>query len=101
GRIEADDVIAASAAPQSVPMPGGQPLQPAPELDALLRRIAAYDPLYFAVMWRWVIIDKNGVRIRPSLVWARSRCSVRIRMSGNYAVVTSCLLRNVPEKSGC
>ena len=40
GRIEADDVIAASAAPQSVPMPGGKPLQPAPELDALLRRIA-------------------------------------------------------------
>ncbi len=40
GRIEADDVLAASAAPQSVPMPGGKPLQPAPELDGLLRRIA-------------------------------------------------------------
>ncbi len=40
GRIAPDDVIAASAAPQSVPMPGGKPLQPEPELDALLRRIA-------------------------------------------------------------
>ena len=40
GRIAPEDVIAASAAPQSVPMPGGKPLQPEPELDALLRRIA-------------------------------------------------------------
>jgi len=40
GRIAAEDVLAASAAPQSVPMPGGKPLQPAPEIDALLRRIA-------------------------------------------------------------
>ena len=40
GRIAAEDVIAASAAPQSVPMPGGRPLQPDPEIDALLRRIA-------------------------------------------------------------
>ena len=40
-RIAADDVIPASAAPQSVPMPGGRPLQPAAEVDALLRRIAA------------------------------------------------------------
>ncbi len=41
GQIAADDVIAASASPQSVPRPGGQPLQPAPEVDALLRRIAS------------------------------------------------------------
>lgn len=41
GRIAAEDVIAASAAPQSVPMPGGRPLQPAAEVQALLRRIAA------------------------------------------------------------
>jgi uncharacterized protein (DUF697 family)/GTP-binding protein EngB required for normal cell division len=40
GRIAPDDVLAASAAPQSVPRPGGRPLQPAPEIDALLRRIA-------------------------------------------------------------
>ena len=40
GRIAAEDVIAASAAPQSVPMPGGRPLQPHPEVQALLRRIA-------------------------------------------------------------
>ena len=40
GRIAAEDVIPTSAAPQSVPMPGGRPLQPQPEIDALLRRIA-------------------------------------------------------------
>jgi uncharacterized protein (DUF697 family) len=40
GKIAAEDVIPASAAPQSVPMPGGKPLQPEPEIDALLRRIA-------------------------------------------------------------
>ena len=40
GRIAPDDVIAASASPQSVPRPGGKPLQPPPEIDALLRRIA-------------------------------------------------------------
>ncbi|MBM5806903.1 MAG: DUF697 domain-containing protein, partial [Cyanobacteria bacterium M_surface_10_m2_179] len=40
GKIPPDDVIPASAAPQSVPMPGGKPLQPEPEIDALLRRIA-------------------------------------------------------------
>ena len=40
GRIAPDDVIPASAAPQSVPMPGGQPLQPPAEVEALLRRIA-------------------------------------------------------------
>lgn len=41
GLIAAQDIIPASAAPQSVPRPGGQPLQPEPEVDALLRRIAA------------------------------------------------------------
>lgn len=40
GRIAPEDVVAASAAPQTVPMPGGRPLQPQPEIDALLRRIA-------------------------------------------------------------
>ena len=40
GKLEGADVIAVSAAPQSIPRPGGQPLQPAPEVDALLRRIA-------------------------------------------------------------
>ena len=40
GRIAAEDVIATSSAPQSVQMPGGKPLQPEPEIDALLRRIA-------------------------------------------------------------
>lgn len=40
GRIAPEDVLAASASPQSVPMPGGKPLQPPPEIDALLRRMA-------------------------------------------------------------
>lgn len=40
-RISVEDVIPASAAPQSVPMPGGRPLQPEPEVEPLLRRIAA------------------------------------------------------------
>jgi small GTP-binding protein len=40
-RLGAEDVVPASAAPQSVPMPGGRPLQPAPEVEALLRRIAS------------------------------------------------------------
>jgi len=40
-RLAPEDVIPASAAPQSVPMPGGRPLQPAAEVEALLRRIAA------------------------------------------------------------
>ncbi len=40
-RLSADDVVPASAAPQSVPMPGGRPLQPPPEVQALLRRIAS------------------------------------------------------------
>ncbi len=41
GRITAEDVLPASASPQSVPMPGGRPLQPPAEVDALLRRIAS------------------------------------------------------------
>jgi small GTP-binding protein len=40
GRIAPEDVIPASASPQSVPMPGGRPLQPPPEIEALLGRIA-------------------------------------------------------------
>jgi GTPase SAR1 family protein len=35
-----EDVVPAAAAPQSVPRPGGRPLQPAPEVEALLRRLA-------------------------------------------------------------
>jgi len=41
GKISGADVIPASASPQSVPMPGGQPLQPQPEVEPLLRRMAA------------------------------------------------------------
>jgi small GTP-binding protein len=41
GLLPPEDVLPASAAPQSVPMPGGRPLQPAPEVEVLLRRIAA------------------------------------------------------------
>ncbi|MFN5221113.1 MAG: DUF697 domain-containing protein, partial [Cyanobacteriota bacterium] len=40
-RLAPEDVIAVSAAPQSVPMPGARPLQPAPEVEALLRRMAS------------------------------------------------------------
>ena len=41
GLVSSEDVIAASASPQSVPRPGGRPLQPPAEVDALLRRIAS------------------------------------------------------------
>ncbi|MEO1001653.1 MAG: GTP-binding protein [Cyanobacteria bacterium J06638_7] len=41
GLVASQDVVPASAAPQSVPMPGGRPLQPAPEVEGLLRRLAA------------------------------------------------------------
>ncbi|MGB5136495.1 MAG: GTP-binding protein [Prochlorococcaceae cyanobacterium] len=41
GLLAPEDVLPASAAPQSVPMPGGRPLQPPPEVEVLLRRIAA------------------------------------------------------------
>lgn len=40
GLIAPEDIIPVAASPQSVPMPGGRPLQPAPELDALIRRLA-------------------------------------------------------------
>ncbi|MFM7674041.1 MAG: YcjF family protein [Synechococcus sp.] len=40
GRLAPEDVVSASAAPQSVPMPGGRPLQPPPEVEALVRRLA-------------------------------------------------------------
>jgi len=39
--LDPADLIPASAAPQSVPVPGGRPLQPRAEVEALLRRIAA------------------------------------------------------------
>ena len=41
GLLAPDDVVPASASPQSVPRPGGTPLQPEPEVDVLLQRIAA------------------------------------------------------------
>ena len=41
GKISPADVVPASASPQSVPMPGSQPLQPRPEVEALLARMAA------------------------------------------------------------
>ena len=41
GKISPADVVPASASPQSVPMPGAQPLQPRPEVEALLARMAA------------------------------------------------------------
>lgn len=40
GLIAAEDVIPVAASPQSVPMPGGRPLQPEPEVEALIRRLA-------------------------------------------------------------
>ena len=41
GTIAPEDVIPASASPQTIPMPGSLPLQPKPEVEALLRRIAS------------------------------------------------------------
>jgi len=41
GLIDPADVLPTSAAPQSLPRPGGRPLQPAPEVQALLQRMAA------------------------------------------------------------
>jgi small GTP-binding protein len=40
GRLQNGDVVAVSSAPQTVPMPGGKPHQPAPEVASLLRRLA-------------------------------------------------------------
>ncbi|SBO42354.1 YcjF family protein [Cyanobium sp. NIES-981] len=40
-RLAAEDVIPASASPQTLPLPGGQPHQPPPEVERLLLRIAA------------------------------------------------------------
>ncbi|MFM7086146.1 MAG: YcjF family protein [Cyanobium sp.] len=40
GRLDPADVVPVSAAPQSVPRPGGRPLQPRPEVEGLLRRLA-------------------------------------------------------------
>jgi len=40
GRLLKEDVVPVSSAPQSVPMPGGRPYQPAPEVEALVRRMA-------------------------------------------------------------
>jgi hypothetical protein len=38
--LVAEDVLPASSAPQSIPRPGRRPLQPLPEIGALLRRLA-------------------------------------------------------------
>lgn len=40
-RLAPEDVLPASASPQSVSLPGGRPHQPSPEVGALLQRIAA------------------------------------------------------------
>ncbi|MEB3325180.1 MAG: YcjF family protein, partial [Cyanobacteriota bacterium] len=40
GRLLKEDVVPVSSAPQTVPMPGGRPYQPAPEVEALVRRMA-------------------------------------------------------------
>ena len=40
GLVATQDVVSASGAPQSIPRPGGKPLQPQPEIEALLRRMA-------------------------------------------------------------
>lgn len=40
GMLAAEDVVPASSAPQSIPRPGARPLQPLPEISALLRRLA-------------------------------------------------------------
>ena len=39
-RLAAEDLVAVSAAPQSIPRPGLQPLQPPAEVEPLLRRMA-------------------------------------------------------------
>ena len=41
GRLAPADLVPAASAPQSIPMPGGRPLQPEAEVQALLRRIAS------------------------------------------------------------
>jgi hypothetical protein len=40
-QLDPADIIPVSAAPQSIPRPGRQPLQPEPEVEPLLRRMAA------------------------------------------------------------
>ena len=41
GLLEPADVVACSAAPQSIPRPGGRPLQPPADVNELLQRLAA------------------------------------------------------------
>ena len=41
GLVRSVDVLACSAAPQSIPQPGRQPLQPLPDVAELLQRLAA------------------------------------------------------------
>ncbi|MFM7229769.1 MAG: YcjF family protein [Cyanobacteriota bacterium] len=40
GMLAPEDVVPASSAPQTIPRPGRRPLQPLPEIAALLRRLA-------------------------------------------------------------
>ncbi len=40
GILNPQDVIPVSAAPQSIPRPGGKPLQPSPEVSSLLQRLS-------------------------------------------------------------
>ena len=61
GRIDSGDVIPASAAPQSVPMPGGRPLQPEPEVGGLLRRLAT-------------VLHQDGEELIADNILLQSRC---------------------------
>ncbi|WP_320664354.1 GTP-binding protein [Prochlorococcus sp. MIT 1223] len=40
GLIKSEDIIATTASPQSIPKPGKSPIQPLPEIDNLVRRLA-------------------------------------------------------------
>jgi small GTP-binding protein len=61
GRIDSGDVISASAAPQTVPMPGGRPLQPEPEVGRLLRRLAT-------------VLHQDGEELIADNILLQSRC---------------------------
>jgi uncharacterized protein len=61
GRIDSGDVIPASAAPQSVPMPGGRPRQPEPEVERLLQRLAT-------------VLHQDGEELIADNILLQSRC---------------------------
>jgi small GTP-binding protein len=60
-RLKSEDVVPASAAPQSVPRPGGRPLQPAPEVQALVRRLAT-------------VLHQDGEELIADNILLQSRC---------------------------